>query len=225
MGSVLASKIQNDAAGILMDRSLNRFGDYYLGWINDAQVMLAAIKPDASVGVRTKELVEGVYQTISSDAHAIIRPIRNMGIDGLTPGPRIDTVDYDHFTNNNPDWMDATASATVEVIMIDERNDLGFFCYPPQPEIPGQIQIVEAIVPATIAAIENAITINDIHEPHMLQYVLFRGNSVSTSEISKSAAMNAWNMFVTGLGRKDLVDKVISANTARKKLQGGQDAS
>jgi hypothetical protein len=221
MGTVLGTKLRGDASVVLLDRSLTRFINDYLGWINDAQITAAALKPDISVGVRNKALVAGVYQTISSDAHALIRPIRNMGTDGNTPGTRIQTADYDLFENNNPDWMSAEPSATVDVIMVDERNDGGFFCFPPQPETgQGHIQVVEAIVPPRLANINQPITINDIHEPHLFQYMLFRGYSATSSPIAKNSAMSAWNMFVTGLGRKDMVDKVFSPNMARKILQG-----
>jgi hypothetical protein len=220
MGSVLASKIRDDAADILIDRSFTRHGARYLGWINDGQVTATSLKPDISVGVRTLQLVEGIYQSISADAHALLRPIRNMGVTGLVPGARIVTVDYDHFENNNPDWMSATPSAAVEVIMFDERNERGFFCYPPQPAAPGQIQVVEGIVPADIATINDPITISDINEPFLLQYVLFRGYAATSSPIAKNSSMSAWNMFVTGLGRKDMVDTVISPNRTRKILQG-----
>lgn len=227
MGTVLASKIRADASVMLLDRTLTRFADDYLGWINDAQITAAALKPDLSVDVRTLNLVAGAYQTISVDAFAMIRPIRNMGVGGLTPGARIVTADYDRFENNNPDWMDATASATVEIVMIDKRNDRGFFCYPPQPDADqGSMQAVEAVVPARLTAISQAITINDINEPHLLQYVLHRGFAATSSAIAKNSSMSAWNMFVTGLGRKDMVDRIISPNTARRALQGDRrDAS
>ena len=222
MGTVLASKIAADAADLLFDKSMTRFGTSYLQWINDAHVMIVALKPDANAAPVTVSLVAGVYQQIPETAHAMIKPIRNMGIGGATPGAVVKTADYEHFTMINPAWMDVAAAATVQVVMIDDHNERGFFCYPQQPATgQGSIQALCSAIPDKLTALTQAIKLNDIYEPHILRFLMWRGNSVSTSAVSKATAANEWNMFVTGLGRKDMIDQLVGPNTARRKMQGG----
>jgi hypothetical protein len=220
--AVTAQQIADAAAEKLFDPTFGRHSTAdHLRWINEGQVVAAFLKPDVSVSRNTIHLASGIFQEISSTAHSFIRPIRNMtGPSGTVPGTIIRVVDQDHFTRINPDWMAATGNGTVELIMYNEDDPLHFLVYPSQPDVdPGYIEAIEGVVPTEIAAITDPITIHDIYAQVLEAYDLYRAyaSEAKHSVTGGAKSMNQWNIFVTGLGRKDMVEKTIDPNKIVKR--------
>ncbi|MBC2712867.1 MAG: hypothetical protein HGJ94_18315 [Desulfosarcina sp.] len=214
--TVTAQDIADAAAEKLFDSGFDRHATAdHLDWINDGQAAACLFKPDISTQKNTLALVEGTYQSISLTAHALIRPVQNLGTDGNTPGTEIRIVDFDHFTTLNSGWMVAAAAAAVELVMFDENDPRHFHCYPQQPSSnQGKISVIEAVLPAVVTPISAVITIQDIYKPLLIAYDLYRAYSIEAkhSRTARADATNQWNLFVTGLGRKDLVEKSIDPN-------------
>ena len=192
MGTVLASKIAADAAKLLFDTGYDRHLEAdHLGYINAGQRRAAALKPDISISNVAVKLVEGTKQTVSSTAVTFIKLIRNMGLDGTTPGEAIYPISMDILNVQAPDWHTATASATVELYMFDPKDPGHFYISPPQPAAnQGYVESVEPIIPSNIAAIGNAITLDDIYEIALFHYDLFVAFSIDAKQ-SKNAHANA----------------------------------
>lgn len=211
--TVLASKIIGEAAEGLFDPTYVRHTEVsLLAYLNAGQKQAVIFKQDVSVSNSSVQLVAGVKQTITGIA--LIRAVRNMGTDGATPGKAIRFVpDMDRFTNKNPNWVTDTANAEVQIYMFDDRNPGVFYTYPPQPSSSmGYIELIQSTVPSTIATTGDAITIGDEYEDLLLNYVMSRALYVDAKHNPYAAekAVMHWNLFVTGLGRKDLAEKINS---------------
>jgi Family of unknown function (DUF6682) len=221
--AILVSDIASAGAEIMLDLSMVRYTSAkWISWVNDGQLTIASLKPGANSETAVLSMVAGVVQMVSSSYHCLIRPLQNMGTDGVTPGTVVKTADFDHFSERNPTWMAAAASAAVKFIMLDEDSPMTYYTYPPQPSgssAQGTIKAMMGVIPASLTALTDAIILNDIYYPHLLNYALYRARSISTSPYSKQQAMAAWNLFVTGIGRKDMIDKIYSPNRNREKEQ------
>jgi len=210
--AVLASKIINEAAAALFDPDFVRHSEAsLLTYLNAGQKQAVIFKQDVSVSNASVQLVAGVKQTITGIA--LLKVTCNMGT-GPTRGKPIRFVsDMDAFTNRNPDWTTDTADSVVQVYMMDDRNPTVWYCYPPQPTTNmGYVEEIQSVVPSTIAATTDPIAIGDEYEDLLLSYVLFRAFSVDGKHNPYAAekAVASWNLFVSGLGRKDMVEKIYS---------------
>lgn len=220
MGTILASKIADDAARDLFDPGYDRFNqeDDHLEWINDGQREAAKLKPDVNITTANTLLIEGTKQVLAAGEMSLIKLVRNMGTDGSTPGKPIHFVDMDHFSLHNPGWQTDTANAVVRAYMLDDRFPRNFYVYPQQPIADqGYIEKITSDLPTDLAAIEDPITIEDQYERCLYDYDMYRALSINakSSPIAKNEALRHWNAFVTALDRKDLVEKIISP-TSRK---------
>ena len=118
-------------------------------WLQDAQNVIVKYLPLAGSRIDTIKLVPGTQQSIASIAAAdckpgdgttpsvpirgkqFLRPVCNMGSDGLTPGlvPRV--VERDVIDTQDPYWhMSRTASKTVREIVVDQQTPRYFYTYP-----------------------------------------------------------------------------------------------
>jgi hypothetical protein len=219
MGTVLASKIAEDAAKDLHDPDYDRFTqDDHLQWINDGQKEAARLKPDISITTESRVLVAGTKQELASTDISLIRIIRNMGTDGETPGTPIHFVDIDHFSLHNPGWHTDTANATVRIYMLDDRFPRNYYVYPPQPTSNmGYVEMAVSELPADISLITGSISLDDQYERMLRDYNMFRALSINakSSPIAQTEAVRYWNGFVTALGRQDMVEKIYSPMATR----------
>ena len=136
-----------------------------------------------------------------------------MGTDGLIPGAPIRLIEMDKMDLRNPTWHSDTASATVQAYMFDPNDPKTFYVYPKQPTSnQGYVDEVDAITPTTIAAISGAITVDDIYDIVLLDYLLYRWHNLNAKNNpnSKATAVYHYNRFVTALGRKDMAEGFVS---------------
>jgi len=70
----------------------------------------------------------------------------------------------EYFSQMNPTWHTATASATVESYLFDQREPKVFYVYPPQPSSSmGYVDEVDVVNPSEMSAVTSAITLDDIY--------------------------------------------------------------
>lgn len=225
MGTVLCSKIMEQAAKFLLDEGYERWtrADLFEG-ICDGQREIVSIKPDAYAQNSAVKLAAGTKQTIAGIQ--LIRVVRNMGIDGTTPGPVIRIADRKRFDQYNPYWHAAPPSAEVQFYMYDEKEDpKTWYVYPPQPDSDaGYAEIIQSIVPPDIALGESpneydaVITLDDIYKNALLMFVMHRGYLLDADGSPDAAARSAgyYDLFVTSLGRRDLAEKTADPNVGEK---------
>jgi len=122
-------------------------------WLNDAQRVICKFLPVAGVRVDAVKLLPGTRQSIGFIEAARIIPgdggtpldtqgntvddlIRNMGIDGLTPGRAIRLVARRDLDALNPDWHITPGDGPVEQYTFDPRFPTEFYVQPGIPETP-----------------------------------------------------------------------------------------
>ena len=210
MGTVLASKIAADAAKLLFDLGYNRhFETDHLNYINIGQRQAVLLKPDISVSNTSVIMVEGTLQTISSTGISLVKLTRNMGTDGVTPGEAIRPISLEDLDMLEDDWYTASASATIKRYVFDPRDPKHFYVYPPQPATGfGYAEQVEVIIPTDIAAIGNAITLDDIYESILFHYDLYMCYSIDAkqSEYANQKATFHYGMFAQLLMGKEVAE-------------------
>lgn len=217
MGTILASKIVDDVEDFLSDSVNAQYtSTRLLKWLNVIQRLAVVLKPDLSVRVQPRLLVAGAKQTIASDAFRFIRITTYMGTNGTTPGKAVFFATMDELNEMDPDWRAATAVAQPTIYTFDERDPKTFYVYPPGLGT-GYVEIVENITSANIAAIGNAITLDDIQEPVLINGVLYLAylEDSAHSLYAQQRAQYHHDEFLQLLGRADLLEKQDAPGTVR----------
>lgn len=177
MGTITAQTIINQAATQLLDVSNIRWTRAeLLSWLNLAQKQIVIMSPNATNKVAVYQLVAGTRQSIPSDGWTLLDVIRNMGTDGTKPGRAIRLVSEELLDNFNPNWHSALPSAIAQNVIFDQQDQTVFYVYPPNNGR-GYVQINYSPVPPIITSEVQTISINDIFEPVILDYILYRACS------------------------------------------------
>ncbi len=214
MGTVIASKILADAGKLLTDDPPVTWPDAErLIWLNAGQREIVKYKPSAYTTTAPQILVAGTRQTITG--LQLIRVVRNMGTNGTTPGRAITLVDMDKFDTQRPNWHADAPSATVQHYLFDAKDPKAWYCYPPQPSADqGQVEVVQAALPPNVALVADPISIDDIYENELLDYILYRAYLKDTTSPGHLArAQGYWNAFARAMGLDVQTDKAFSPNT------------
>ena len=213
MATITCQNIVDKAELQLHDTGNDRWSaDDLFGWLKSGQRQAAILKPDVSVTNASSVLVAGVKQSIPTGGIQLINIPYNMGVSpGTTPGAAIQFVDPKTMAQLNPTWTTDTAAAVVQNYMFDPLDPKVFYVYPAQPSSGfGYVLIVYSVTPADPATIAAVITLDDIYEPTLLDYVLYRAyaEDAAQSQLALNRSVVHWNMFVESLGRKDLKEKM-----------------
>lgn len=177
--ALAASSILNKVSKILQDEDIMRrwpVDTELLGWLDSAQREVALMRPELFSSTATRQLVAGSRQTLPATAVGLAAVLRNMGSDGLTPGPTILPKAQRVLDILLPDWQSAThASATVSYFCYDPKNPREYLVYPPQPAV-GMSYVEEQlhVAPTALASIDATIGLDDTYENVLLDLVLSR---------------------------------------------------
>lgn len=203
MGTITAQSIINKAAVQLTDIGNTRWTRAeLLGWINDGQRQIVTMAPNATNKISTVQLVSGTRQTIPSDGWTLLEVIRSMGTDGTKPGRAIRLTSREMLDSFNPDWHSDTAATTPKHYLFDQQDQTAYFVYPPSNG-KGYVQLNYSPVPADLASESSTISINDIFQTALLDYVLYRACS-KDAEYAPGLALAAGYLqtFMTSMGIK-----------------------
>ena len=204
-----------ECAADLFDPGYDRWTEAnWLSYLNSGERQLVFFKPTSYISITSFVLVEGITQSLPSGAIELVDIKRNMGTDGATPGASILKCDPKDLDETVPDWRDTTASATVVHFMFDPNNRTKFDVYPKQPATDfGYVEAAYSMVPVEIAATSNNINLNDEYCEPLKNYMKFRAyaRDAQISNFSYNRSLDAYNLFVTQIGRKDLVETRLPA--------------
>jgi len=208
LGTILASTIVTTTAAILQDTGYDRWSQAeLLGYLNSIQKLAVLLKPNIYVTNEAVVCVAGTKQTIPSTGVQLINIICNMGTDGATEGRAVVKGDLDLFNVVERDWHSTTASATTELFFFDGQDPKVFYVYPPQPSSsPGYLLLAYSAIPSDVL-IGGAISLDDIYEDAIKNGILYLAYSRDTDALSQDQARMYFELFVSQLGRRDLVEK------------------
>lgn len=230
MGTVLASDIFAKVDIVLLDIAKTRWPDAEkLGYLNDGQRQIVLFKPDAFVINDVFVLAAGTKQSIPDGTGslekgiALIKIVRNMGLTpGNTPGAVIRSIGTDYLDAYNPDWHTESQAAAVKNYIYNDSDPTRFYVTPPNTGT-GFVEGVYSALPVNVVAEVGpvytvAITLSDIYQDALRNYILFRcyDKDAALSPLNASRSVEKFNLFVGALGRMDLVRKVISPNMPKR---------
>lgn len=144
-------------------------GPECIGWINEGQLELVGIHPDAKVRTTTQTLVAGARQSLPSDALKISRLQCNAS------GAVVTACDRATLDAYAPNWMVSPTGQTVTNFI--EDGDPGvFYVWPAQGAVPATVVITYTAYPNQVAEGGN-LDVRDIYATKILNYVLYRAFS------------------------------------------------
>ena len=227
MGTVLNSVIIDKAQTILQDVAGVRWNEAeLLGWMNDGQREVIIYKPNANTVSAKVQLVKGTKQTIPVDGVQLVDVPRNLTAAG-DPGRAIRLTERETLDAYQPEWHTTTPSATAKHYMYSLADPKRFWVYPPQPATGmGYIEIVYGAVPGDMT-LGAAITLDDVYQAALLDYVLYRAFSKDTEFAvnGTNRAATHYNAFLSAVGGKAKVEAGASPNQTAPASLNAQPSS
>ena len=173
---MIASEIIDRARVVLNDSDGVRWLDSeFFKWINDAQRVIALVRPDSVVANTTMTLVAGTKQTLPADGLRLLDVVRNITLSGA--GARaVRHVDRDVLDTQNPEWHTETGVQTVKNYVYDNRDPKTFYVYPPALGT-SKLEVIYSKNPTDVTTLASALAVADIYADPLLNYVLYRAYS------------------------------------------------
>ena len=202
MGTITAQSIIDKAEATLNDDTNVRWTAVeLLGHLNDGQRELVAFKPDANSVNAVLPLVRGTRQSLPGNGVQLLKVIRNMGVSGTSPGRAITPASMETLDRTRPDWHIDPDNSAVQHYLFDPRDPKIFYVTPPQPDTPGNVEIVYSASPADVG-LSDAISIDDIYATALYYFILARAHSKETPGADVGKAAEYYNLFIGLLGLK-----------------------
>jgi hypothetical protein len=225
MGTILASVVIDKAATLIQDKTGVRWPmDEMLGWLCSGQRQIVLMRPDASSRTSLYQAAAGTRQTLPVGAIRLLGVIRNMGQDGASPGRVITYVERSYLDSQLPNWHFENPNAVMKHYTYDDREPQTWYCWPPQPSTGrGQVDIMTSESPAaptvkdvknedgTTGTVTTAISIDDIYENPLVDYIVYRAHLKDAEFASGPRAQVAYTTFLQSLGLRSASDKAFSA--------------
>lgn len=156
-------------------------------WLNEGQLALVKVKPDAKTKTATIQLSAGARQTNPSDCIEIVELRQNDGGSAILP---CDRKSLDSFS---PNWMRTPTSSTVKHYMDDPQPDT-FYVYPAQNATPATVVMTYVAVPSQVG-VSNNIDVRDIYADRLVNYMIYRAYSKDSEEGNAQRAAAAYALF------------------------------
>lgn len=206
MPTITAQTIVDRAQITLQDTTAVRWSEAeLLGWLNAGQREVCMLRPSAFTKLAAQATVAGTKQALPADGITVIDVTRNMGANGTTPGRAIRKVPREVLDSNVPGWHTVTATAEVLHWTFDPQAPKTFYLYPPSTGA-NQVEVLYAATPPEVA-LGAVISIDDIYEQALMDYVLYRAYSKDSGEAAIAARAAAHRTaFENSLGLKAQAD-------------------
>ncbi len=215
MGTITAGSIIDKATILLVDQGNIRWTRAeLLSYLNLGQRQVCLLSPGTNDKSAVIRLVVGTKQSIPADGWKLLDVIRNMGTTGTTPGRAVRIVDRALVDSIYPNWHSKRPENTVQNYMVDVEDKTAFHVYPPNTGN-GYVEVTYAYVPVNITSESGTIAINDIYEPALLDYVMYRAHSKDAEYAAGiQFATNYLTSFLNTFPNRDKVDKELDPNNA-----------
>ena len=221
--AISAATIIKKVRDLIGDQDDTRHPDAeLLEYLNEAQRAAVLIRPEVNPVTMSVPLEVGTKQEIPTDGFVFIGANRNMGNDGDTPGRAITPTDRENLDQTNPNWnmdpgVDIGDFRGVVNFVYDIRNRKTYYVYPYVPADTWQIEVVYA-KPPDPATPGGSITVDDVYEPALVNYMLHRASSkdpASAEDAQKSMAYLAnFTTLITGNADQKELELVVRHSPA-----------
>lgn len=136
---------------------------------------IVVMKPNANATNRRFLTQKGTLQNLGEEDVALIKVVRNVGADGITPGRGITYAgNGDDFTRSTPNWHTDPPSKVVINYIFDQADPKHWYCYPPMDFPPSYVDIVTGALPPryTDDTLATPIPLPDEYEDAIVFYML-----------------------------------------------------
>lgn len=210
-----AAEVLTRAKDLIQDQTGVRWPEAeLLRWLNDGRRDLAIRRPDIYATIAVVQLAGGTRQSIPADGTRFLDVIRNMAVDGVTPGAAVRIVEREHLDAQLPNWHSATAGPTRH-FMFDERVPGMFYVYPPAVAA-SRVEIAYSQAPTEITSTATALTQEELYTGALVEYVCskaFAKDATFAGNLQRAAlAFQQYQNAVEGGDQRDLT---VSPNVSK----------
>lgn len=205
MGTITGTAIIDSALFTLQDEDGVRWTrPELLGYLNDGQLDLCLLKPDAKTVNGLHQLVAGTKQSLPAGGVGMVKIARNMGTTGTVVGRVPRRIDLAVLDQHDPDWHSRSSNATVAEYGFDARDPKTFYVSPPQPASGmGQVDLVYFGTPTPLANEAATIGLDDIYKTALEHYVAYRAYLKEGEYANPAGAQLHRAEFLALLGAKE----------------------
>jgi len=211
MGTIAASVLIAKASEIAQDEQNVVWGtDQALGWLNEAQSVVCVRRPDAYYETKSIQLVPGTKQEITD--RRLKRIVRNMGETGTDPGYAPRQVQLSMLNEFNPNWHSQAAGEIVFEYVWEESAPKQFYVNPPVTTLKNvYVEVIVIADPPVIATINDTITIDDIYQAPLVEWMCYRFFSRDSEETpNMQRAVMHVQSFDAIIGGKTISDDAVN---------------
>lgn len=198
----LARVLLKDVAGVRWP------DDELLDWLNNGQLQIVVVRPDANAKKVDLTLVAGVEQSIPAGGLKLLDVSRNVG------GRAITLISRDQLNAFDPDWYEALQQAVVKHYLFDAADPKSFEVYPPV-EAGVKVRVLYSASPARVTDPNDDLELDDAYEGPLVDWVCYRAwikNTDSPTDAGRAA--NSLATFMQALTGKTQTDQ--ATRPARK---------
>lgn len=207
MATVTVASVIDKTQVILQDTTGIRWPDEeLLGWLNDGQREIVLYKPNTFVRNTSVRLSTGTKQGLPADGVQLIDVVRNMGTNGSTAGRAIRITMREILDSQIPNWHTETPDNEVKHYMYSMLDPKNFYVYPPNTGN-GYVELVYGAAP-TDATLNSTITLDDIYQTILVDYILYRAYSKDTefaADVNRASShQQAYLTALTGKAKVEI---------------------
>ena len=205
---MLAQSVLDAANDLLQDAAGLRWTIVQrLRWLNEGQLAIVSVRPDACAKTAPITLVAGDLQTLPANALRLLDVVRNVGGRGIT------LVGRDVMTDLNSSWFSSTPGAPIKHYAHDPLLPKEFNTYP--PATPGTAVLARySVVPADCATAADPIAIDDNWKPALVDWICYRAFMRDTDTANNDKAMAFKSSFMLLTTVKSQADKSAQPSTS-----------
>lgn len=183
-----ASAIITRARTVLNDADGTRWTDSELiSWINSGQRVIALVRPDSVSENAVLTLAAGTKQTLPGDGSRLLDVVRNIGANNAA-GRAVRYVDRETL-DVMTDWHTHAQADSVKNWVYDGRDPTHFYVYPPAKNT-SKLEILYAKNPTDATTSSSVLSVQDLYEDPLLNYVLHRAYG-KEAEYGQNAALSS----------------------------------
>jgi hypothetical protein len=207
MATVTAASVIDKAQVILQDTTGIRWpDDELLGWLNDGQREIVLYKPNAFVRNTSVQMTTGTKQGLPADGVQLLDVVRNMGTNGSTPGRAVRITIREILDSQIPNWHTEAPANEVKHYMYSMLDPKNFYVYPPNTG-QGHVELIYGAAP-TEATLQSTITLDDIYQTILMDYILYRAYSKDTefaADVNRASShQQAYLTALTGKAKVEI---------------------
>jgi hypothetical protein len=165
----------------------------FLVFANEAQRAACGLRPDLYTKREAIDLVAGTLQSLPAGGTVLLRLEHN-----IASGRPCRLVDVSMLDNAARFWRAATPETDVQEWAIDTRDRKRFLTLPPN-DGDGSVMALYCAVPPAMAD-GGTITIDDVHEFALLEFMAYKAYSANTQRQDLAKASAAYERFKAHLG-------------------------